>query len=194
MWGRPPLSGASTAVGRLTIVRSFPSCLHGPAGPPRWRAAHSAGTQRGNIGGMESVCPFCRIVAEDAAAATVFEDDLSLAFLDHRPLFPGHCLLIPKTHYETLADLPEELMGPLFGNTRMLAGAVEQAMRSEGSFVAINNRVSQSVPHLHIHIVPRRKKDGLRGFFWPRRKYESAAGMENVRNLVQEAARAARKG
>jgi histidine triad (HIT) family protein len=85
-------------------------------------------------------------------------------------------------------------MGPLFGNTRMLAGAVEQAMRSEGSFVAINNRVSQSVPHLHIHIVPRRKKDGLRGFFWPRRKYESAAEMENVRKLVQEAAAAARKG
>ena len=143
---------------------------------------------------MESECLFCRIVAGDVAAATVFEDELSLAFLDHRPLFPGHCLLIPKTHYETLADLPEDLTGPLFGNARLLAGSVEQAMRSEGSFVAINNRVSQSVPHLHIHIVPRRKKDGLRGFFWPRRKYESAAGMENVRNLVQEAARAARKG
>jgi histidine triad (HIT) family protein len=138
---------------------------------------------------MESVCPFCRIVAGDVTAATVFEDDLSLAFLDHRPLFPGHCLLIPKTHFETLADLPEDLTGPLFSNARLLAGAVEQAMQSEGSFVAINNRVSQSVPHLHIHIVPRRKKDGLRGFFWPRRKYESAAEMENTRKLVQEAAR-----
>jgi len=143
---------------------------------------------------MESECLFCRIVAGDVAAATVFEDELSLAFLDHRPLFPGHCLLIPKTHYETLADLPEDLTGPLFGNARLLAGSVEQAMQSEGSFVAINNRVSQSVPHLHIHIVPRRKKDGLRGFFWPRRKYESAAEMENVRKLVQEAAAAARKG
>jgi len=138
---------------------------------------------------MESVCAFCRIVAGDAPAATVFEDESSLAFLDHRPLFPGHCLLIPKTHYETLADLPRELTGPLFGNAKLLAGAVERAMQSEGSFVAINNRVSQSVPHLHIHIVPRSKKDGLRGFFWPRRKYESAAAMESVRNRIQEAAR-----
>jgi len=143
---------------------------------------------------MESTCLFCRIVAGEVAAAKVFDDDLSLAFLDHRPLFPGHCLLIPKTHYETLADLPEDLTGPLFGNARLLAGAVEQAMQSEGSFVAINNRVSQSVPHLHIHIVPRRKKDGLRGFFWPRQKYESAAGMESVRKLVKAAAGAARKG
>jgi histidine triad (HIT) family protein len=143
---------------------------------------------------MDDACLFCRIVAGEVAAATVLEDELSLAFLDHRPLFPGHCLLIPKAHYETLADLPEALTGPLFGNARLLAGAVERAMQSEGSFVAINNRVSQSVPHLHIHIVPRRKKDGLRGFFWPRRKYESAAGMEDVRNLVRDAAAAARKG
>jgi len=142
---------------------------------------------------MESICSFCRIVAGEVAAPTVFEDDLSLAFLDHRPLFPGHCLLIPKLHYETLADLPEDLTGPLFGNTKLLAGAVEQATQSEGSFVAINNRVSQSVPHLHIHIVPRRKKDGLRGFFWPRQKYETAAAMESVRNRVKEAAERGRQ-
>ena len=141
---------------------------------------------------METACLFCRIVSGELPAATVFEDELSLAFLDHRPLFPGHCLLIPKTHYETLADLPESLTGPLFGNARLLAGAVEQAMQSDGSFVAINNRVSQSVPHLHIHIVPRRQKDGLRGFFWPRRKYESASEMENVRDRVKEAVAAAR--
>jgi histidine triad (HIT) family protein len=134
---------------------------------------------------MESACLFCRIVAGDVAAATVFEDELSLAFLDHRPLFPGHCLLIPKAHYETLTDLPEDLTGPLFRNARLLAGAVEQAMESEGSLVAINNRVSQSVPHLHIHIVPRRKKDGLRGFFWPRRKYEGDAEMERVRDTLR---------
>ncbi len=140
---------------------------------------------------MDSVCSFCRIVAGDVPVATVFEDELSLAFLDHRPLFPGHCLLIPKTHYETLSDLPVELTGPLFGNARLLAGAVEQALQSEGSFVAINNRVSQSVPHLHIHIVPRRRKDGLRGFFWPRQKYESAAAMEIVRSRVREAVRIA---
>jgi histidine triad (HIT) family protein len=141
---------------------------------------------------MDSACTFCRIVAGDLAAATVFEDEISLAFLDHRPLFPGHCLLIPKSHYDTLADLPQHLTGPLFGNARLLAGAVEQAMQAEGSFVAINNRVSQSVPHLHIHIVPRRKKDGLRGFFWPRGKYESADQIESVRVRVKDAVDAAR--
>jgi histidine triad (HIT) family protein len=136
---------------------------------------------------MEHGCLFCRIVAGEVAATTVFEDELSLAFLDHRPLFPGHCLLIPKTHYETLTDLPEDLIGPLFGNARLLAGAMEQGMGSDGSFVAINNRVSQSVAHLHIHVVPRRKKDGLRGFFWPRQKYESAAEMERVRDTLRAA-------
>lgn len=136
---------------------------------------------------MEYGCLFCRIVVGEVAAAAVFEDELTLAFLDHRPLFPGHCLLIPKTHYETLADLPEDLIGPLFGNARLLAGAVEQGMGSDGSFVAINNRVSQSVAHLHIHMVPRRKKDGLRGFFWPRQKYESAAEMERVRDTLRAA-------
>ncbi len=120
---------------------------------------------------MESACTFCRIVAGELAAAVVFEDALSLAFLDHRPLFPGHCLLIPKAHYETLADLPEDLTGPLFGNARLLSAAVERAMQSEGSLLAINNKVSQSVPHLHVHVIPRRKKDGLRGFFWPRQRY-----------------------
>ena len=91
-------------------------------------------------------------------------------------MFPGHCLLIPKKHYETLTDLPQQLIAPLFGNAQQLAGAVEQAMGADGTFVAINNRVSQSVPHLHVHIVPRRKKDGLRGFFWPRQKYAQRCG------------------
>ena len=111
-------------------------------------------------------CRFCQIASH--ANYVVFEDHLSIAFLDYRPLFIGHTLLIPKAHYETLADLPNELLGPFFANVQLLARAVEQAMEAEGSFVAINNRVSQSVPHLHVHIVPRRKKDGLRGFFWPR--------------------------
>jgi len=137
---------------------------------------------------METDCLFCRIGAGAVEAATVFEDSQTLAFLDHRPLFPGHVLLIPKMHYETLADLPAELVAPLFANARLLAMAVEQAMSSDGSFVAINNRVSQSVPHLHIHIVPRRKKDGLRGFFWPRQKYADAAEMERVRDRIREAA------
>ncbi len=91
----------------------------------------------------------------------MFEDAVSLAFLDHRPLFPGHSLLVPKNHYETLNDLPAELIEPLFTNARLMARAVEQAMEAEGTFIAINNRISQGVPHLHIHIVPRRKKDGL---------------------------------
>jgi histidine triad (HIT) family protein len=132
-------------------------------------------------------CLFCRIATGETPAATVFEDQLSLAFLDHRPLFPGHCLLIPKAHYETLTELPVDLTGPLFVNTRLLADAVEEGMESDGSFVAVNNRVSQSVPHLHIHIVPRRNKDGLRGFFWPRGKYESAAHMEGVRDTLRAA-------
>jgi histidine triad (HIT) family protein len=132
-------------------------------------------------------CLFCRIAAGEVPAAIVFEDARTLAFLDHRPLFPGHCLLIPKLHYETLADLPDTLIAPLFANAKLLAGVVEQATESEGSFVAINNRVSQSVPHLHIHIVPRRKKDGLRGFFWPRSKYQSDAEMERMRETIRAA-------
>ena len=107
-------------------------------------------------------CLFCDIAAHKIEAKIVFEDAISLAFLDYRPLFAGHCLLIPKTHYATLADLPEDLVGPLFLNAQHLTKAVEAAMEAEGSFVAMNNVVSQSVPHFHIHIVPRKKGDGLR--------------------------------
>ena len=117
----------------------------------------------------------------------MFEDEISAAFLDHRPLFPGHLLLIPKVHYETLADLPHAIVGPFFSNAQLLAKAVETAMQAEGSFVAINNRVSQSVPHLHVHIVPRRKKDGLKGFFWPRHKYASDEEMEEVKRAIRAA-------
>jgi histidine triad (HIT) family protein len=138
---------------------------------------------------MESIstCAFCKIVAGVVAAASVWEDAATLVFLDHRPLFPGHCLVIPKMHYETLMDLPEEKVGPLLGVARLIAAAVERAMDSDGSLVVINNRVSQSVPHLHIHVVPRRNKDGLRGFLWPRHKYESEADIERVRDRVREA-------
>ncbi len=120
-------------------------------------------------------------------ALTVFEDDQSLAFLDQRPLFPGHCLLIPKQHFETLADLPPTLTGPFFQNVQVLARAVERGMQAEGSFVAINNRVSQSVPHLHVHIVPRRKKDGLKGFFWPRHPYQSEEHAADAQRQIREA-------
>ncbi|HEV2826674.1 MAG TPA: HIT family protein [Pyrinomonadaceae bacterium] len=132
-------------------------------------------------------CLFCGIVSNDVKASIVFQDDISLAFLDHRPLFPGHCLLVPKTHIETLSDLPTELVGPFFTNAQLLARAVELAMEAEGSFVAMNNRVSQSVPHLHVHVVPRRKKDGLKGFFWPRNKYESPAQVVEVQKSIRTA-------
>ena len=122
---------------------------------------------RSGLLSMNSSCLFCKIVSRDLAARLVFEDEISLAFLDHRPVFPGHSLLIPKAHHETLADLPANLIGPF------LSRAVESAMEAHGTFVAMNNRVSQSVPHLHVHIVPRRRKDGLKGFFWPRYPYEN---------------------
>ena len=120
-------------------------------------------------------CVFCGVVAGTVAAHRVLDQAEAVAFLDARPLFPGHCLLVPRTHHETLADLPETLVGPFFATARRLAAAVERAMGAEGSFVALNNKVSQSVPHLHVHVVPRRRKDGLRGFFWPRQRYADDA-------------------
>ncbi|WP_243373101.1 HIT family protein [Geotalea sp. SG265] len=131
------------------------------------------------------VCLFCDISAGAVDAPKVLENEVSLAFLDHRPLFAGHTLLIPRLHVETLTDLPQELVGPLFSNVRLLARAVELACGSDGSFVAMNNRVSQSVPHLHIHIVPRRKKDGLKGFFWPRQKYGEGEMEETALRIRQ---------
>jgi len=116
-------------------------------------------------------CLFCKIARGIVPSFKVFEDDLSLVFLDHRPLFAGHCLLIVKSHLETLEDLPDSIVGAVFSNVRMLSRAVMRGMQAEGTFIAVNNRVSQSVPHFHVHIVPRRKGDGLKGFFWPRRKY-----------------------
>jgi len=136
---------------------------------------------------MAADCLFCQIAAGTHAAAIVFQDQHLLAFLDHRPLFPGHCLLIPRQHREVLADLPAEEISPLFTTAQRLSQAVEQALGAEGSFVAINNRVSQSVPHLHIHVVPRKRKDGLRGFFWPRGKYGSDEEMEAVRQKLEKA-------
>jgi histidine triad (HIT) family protein len=130
-------------------------------------------------------CIFCKVVSKELSATSVLEDELTMAFLDHRPLFHGHCLLVPKQHYETLSDLPSRLIKPLFENAQLLVRAVEAAMEAQGTFVAMNNRVSQSVPHLHIHIVPRRKGDGLKGFFWPRTKYGSQTEIEQVKDLIQ---------
>jgi histidine triad (HIT) family protein len=118
-------------------------------------------------------CTFCNIVSGDIPAEVVWRTEDFVAFLDHRPLFPGHVLLIPAQHIVTLADLPALQAGPLFQAVQTLERAVESALGAEGSFIAVNNVVSQSVPHLHVHIVPRRKGDGLKGFFWPRRAYDS---------------------
>ena len=132
-------------------------------------------------------CLFCRIVSGALPATVVFEDEKCVAFLDHRPLFHGHTLLVPRQHFETLGDLPVSLVGPLFKNAQMLARVVEAALDAEGTFVAMNNRVSQSVPHLHVHVVPRRRKDGLKGFFWPRTKYKSEDEMKVVQSKITEA-------
>jgi histidine triad (HIT) family protein len=132
-------------------------------------------------------CRFCQIVAGDESAHVVLEDEVSIGFLDNRPLFHGHTLLVPRDHHETLADLPDDLVGPMFANAQRLSVAVPSAMEKPGSFVALNNVVSQSVPHLHVHVVPRVRKDGLRGFFWPRTKYDSEAQMRNVAARVRKA-------
>jgi histidine triad (HIT) family protein len=132
-------------------------------------------------------CLFCQIIAGRVPAEIVWRGEGSLGFLDHKPLFPGHVLLVPDRHYETLADIPSEITGPLFQAAQKLQLAVERAMNAEGSFIAINNRVSQSVPHLHVHIVPRRKGDGLKGFFWPRRPYESGEHLHHTGEQIRRA-------
>jgi histidine triad (HIT) family protein len=133
------------------------------------------------------MCLFCDIVAGRHDAHLVHRDEHTVAFLDIRPLFAGHCLLVPIEHHETLHDLPDVLLEPFFSVTQRLSEAVRLAMGAEGSFVAINNKVSQSVPHLHVHVVPRVRKDGLRGFFWPRGKYGSDAEMVETAAAVAEA-------
>jgi histidine triad (HIT) family protein len=130
---------------------------------------------------------FCQIVAGELPARVVLEDDLVLAFLDRTPLFPGHTLLIPKVHHETLADLPEDLVPPIFTQAQRLSTAMETALGAAGSFVAMNNKVSQSVPHLHVHVVPRNRKDGLKGFFWPRHKYDDDAHADTVAATLRDA-------
>ena len=133
---------------------------------------------------MDDKCLFCRIVSGELPATIVYEDDDSVAFLDHRPLFHGHTLLVPREHVETLGELSSKMVGPYFEAAQLLSRAVESAMDAEGTFVAMNNRISQSVPHLHVHVVPRRRKDGLKGFFWPRTKYKGDEEMEEVRKKI----------
>lgn len=136
---------------------------------------------------MVATCTFCEIARGAAPAFVVLDEPLLLGFLDIRPLFPGHVLLAPKAHVPTLGEAPEDLVPPLFLAARRLARAVEAAMGAEGTFVAMNNRVSQSVPHLHVHVVPRKKKDGLKGFFWPRTRYASEEEAKSVVAKIQGA-------
>jgi histidine triad (HIT) family protein len=132
-------------------------------------------------------CIFCGIVAGTVPAQPVVSRPDALAFLDFRPLFRGHVLVVPRAHVEVLGDLPRPAVGPLFGFVQELSVAVERALGAGGTFVAINNRVSQSVPHLHVHVVPRTKGDGLRGFFWPRTKYTSAEEAADYAARIAEA-------
>ena len=120
-------------------------------------------------------CVFCSILAGDLPAHVVLDDEVVLAFLDVRPLFPGHVLVVPRAHVPTLAELPAADVGPYFQRVQRLSEAVRNATGAQGSFVALNNTVSQSVPHLHTHVVPRTKGDGLKGFFWPRTRYSDDA-------------------
>jgi histidine triad (HIT) family protein len=120
-------------------------------------------------------------------AHVVLDDGEVLAFLDARPVFPGHVLIVPKVHHETLTDLPQESLGPLFERVQRLAAALPEALDATGTFVGVNNKVSQSVPHLHVHVVPRRPKDGLRGFFWPRARYESDDQAAEVASRIRAA-------
>jgi histidine triad (HIT) family protein len=136
---------------------------------------------------VEVTCVFCAIAKGETRAHFVLENEAFIAFLDTKPLFFGHVLVVPRAHVPTLADLPDEAVGPFFGAVKRVAGAVERALGAEGTFVALNNKVSQSVPHVHVHVVPRKKGDGLRGFFWPRTKYPSDDDARAVASQISAA-------
>jgi histidine triad (HIT) family protein len=143
--------------------------------------------KQGKLSGDVEACTFCNVINGKEESFKVFEDDKSMAFLDINPLFPGHLLLVPKKHYGNFEELPNGTIADLFCNVKMLSGALEEGLGAEGTFIAINNRVSQSVPHLHIHVVPRRFKDGLRGFFWPRNPYKGRSEILEVQSKIANA-------
>jgi histidine triad (HIT) family protein len=136
---------------------------------------------------MAADCLFCRIVAGEEQAYVVWRDEATTAFLDTRPVFKGHVLLVTREHIDTFVELPARLVTPLFTIAQRLAAAMPKALGSQGSFVAMNNVVSQSVPHLHVHVVPRTKGDGLRGFFWPRTKYGDDAEAAEYADRLRQA-------
>jgi histidine triad (HIT) family protein len=137
-------------------------------------------------------CTFCRIQRGAVPAAVVLDEADILVFLDAHPLFAGHCLVVPRDHYATLEDLPVALIAPLFGAVQRVAVALPAALGADGCLVALNNVVSQSVAHVHVHVVPRRRKDGLRGFFWPRQRYADEAEMAATAERIRESLRAGR--
>jgi histidine triad (HIT) family protein len=134
-------------------------------------------------------CPFCAIARGELAASVVLRDEHVVAFLDTRPVFKGHVLVVPRQHIADLLELPRSEMEPLLSAVQRIAGAMETGLSADGSFVAVNTKISQSVPHLHVHVVPRSKGDGLRGFFWPRTKYESDAEREEFAQRIAGALR-----
>lgn len=138
-------------------------------------------------GGANATCVFCQIARGELAAHVVLDEPHVVAFLDRSPIFHGHCLVVPRLHLRTLPEVPRDLLEPLFSAAQRIATAVEAGLGAEGTFVAMNNKISQSVPHLHVHVVPRRKKDGLRGFFWPRVKYASDEVMAAVATQIRNA-------
>jgi len=140
-------------------------------------------------GSTPALSPSESIASGESAAEIVDETDETVAFLDVRPLFPGHVLVVPRAHHVTLVDLPVPLLPKLFGAAQRVARAVEEAMGAQGTFVAMNNKVSQSVPHLHVHVVPRTKGDGLKGFFWPRHAYASDDERRSVAERIRAAVR-----
>jgi histidine triad (HIT) family protein len=134
-------------------------------------------------------CLFCELVRGERPAAVVHEDEQTFAFLDHKPLLHGHCLVVPRRHVETLPELPAALLQPLFGVVQRLSRAVEEGLAADGSFVAINTKISQSVPHVHVHVVPRWKKDGLFSYklLWKRAPYENEQQMRAVAEKIRRA-------
>jgi histidine triad (HIT) family protein len=146
------------------------------------------GTTRASKG-TASACLFCSIARGETASFSVFEDELTLAFLDHKPLLPGHVLVVPRAHIGTLPELPGGLVAPFFGTVRLMSRAVEVGMAAEGSFVAVNTKISQSVPHLHVHVVPRWKGDGLFStkMIWKRTPYEDDAARRAAQEKIRRA-------
>jgi histidine triad (HIT) family protein len=131
-----------------------------------------------------AACVFCQISKGELPAHQIHREEHALVFLDNRPLFAGHCLVVPTAHHQTLTDLPAGMLGPFFATVQRIASAVQDALGAQGTFVAMNNVVSQSVPHLHVHVVPRTKGDGLKGFFWPRHPYGSPEEMTAVQQKL----------